>query len=80
MFWFNKNLSFGYIKSEHSNLELSKKNLFIEIEKIKYQAEVLLKPLKQTDFKKIWLKILIFVFKHDYCFNYPWKKIMIIIH
>jgi 4-methylaminobutanoate oxidase (formaldehyde-forming) len=52
-FNFNKNLSFGYIKSEHSNLELSKKNLFIEIEKIKYPAEVLLNPLKQTDFKKI---------------------------
>ena len=52
-FNFNKNLSFGYIKSDHSNLELSKKNLFIEIEKIKYPAEVLLKPLKQTDFKKI---------------------------
>jgi 4-methylaminobutanoate oxidase (formaldehyde-forming) len=52
-FNFNKNLSFGYIKSEHSNLELSKKNLYIEIEKIKYPAEVLLNPLKQTDFKKI---------------------------
>jgi 4-methylaminobutanoate oxidase (formaldehyde-forming) len=52
-FNFNKNLSFGYIKSEHSNLELSKKNLFIEIEKIKYPAEVLLNPLKQTKFKKI---------------------------
>tara|TARA_B100000900_G_scaffold6121_1_gene5219 strand:- start:975 stop:3419 length:2445 start_codon:yes stop_codon:yes gene_type:complete len=52
-FNFNKNLSFGYIKSDHSNLELSKKNLFIEIEKIKYPAELLLNPLKQTDFKKI---------------------------
>jgi 4-methylaminobutanoate oxidase (formaldehyde-forming) len=52
-FNFNKNLSFGYIKSDLSNLELSKKNLFIEIEKIKYPAEVLLNPLKQTDFKKI---------------------------
>ena len=52
-FNFNKNLSFGYIKSDYSNLELSKKNLFIEIEKIKYPAEVLLNPLKQTDFKKM---------------------------
>jgi 4-methylaminobutanoate oxidase (formaldehyde-forming) len=52
-FNFNKNLAFGYIKSDHSNLELSKKNLFIEIEKIKYPAEVLLNPLKQTDFKKM---------------------------
>jgi 4-methylaminobutanoate oxidase (formaldehyde-forming) len=52
-FNFNKNLSFGYIKSDHSNLELSKKNLFIEIEKIRYPAELLLNPLKQTDFKKM---------------------------
>ena len=27
-------------------------NLFIEIEKIKYPAELLLKPLKKTNFKK----------------------------
>ena len=32
-FNFKKNLSFGYIKSDFNNEELSKKNLFIEIEK-----------------------------------------------
>ena len=52
-FNFKKNLSFGYIKSDYSNEELTKKNLFIEIEKNKYSAEILLKPLKQTDFKNL---------------------------
>ena len=52
-FNYNKNLSFGYIKTGLTNEELSKKNLYIEIEKTKYPAELLLKPLKQTDFKKI---------------------------
>ena len=52
-FNYNKNLSFGYIKSDLSNEELSKKNLYIEIEKNKYSAEILLKPLKQTDFKNL---------------------------
>ena len=52
-FNYNKNLSFGYIKTSLTNEELSKKSLYIEIEKTKYPAELLLKPLKQTDFKKI---------------------------
>ena len=52
-FNYNKNLSFGYINSELSNEQLIDKNLFIEIEKIKYKAELLLKPLKQGNFKKI---------------------------
>jgi len=52
-FNYNKNLSFGYIKSDLSNIELNEIDLFIEIEKKKYQAEILLKPLKQTNFKKI---------------------------
>jgi 4-methylaminobutanoate oxidase (formaldehyde-forming) len=52
-FNYNKNLSFGYIKSDFSNEELLKKNLYIEIEKNKYSAEILLKPLKQTDFKNL---------------------------
>ena len=50
-FNFNKNLSFGYINSELSDNEISKKNLYIEIEKRKYDANLLLKPLKQNDFK-----------------------------
>ena len=52
-FNYNKNLSFGYINSELSNEQLIDKNLFIEIEKIKYKAELLLKPLKKGNFKKI---------------------------
>ena len=52
-FNYNKNLSFGYINSNLSNLELNELELFVEVEKKKYQAEILLKPLKQSDFKKI---------------------------
>jgi len=52
-FNYNKNLSFGYIKSDLSNDELNKLDLFIEIEKKKYQIDILKKPLKQSNFKKI---------------------------
>jgi len=52
-FNYNKNLSFGYINSHLSNMELNDMNIFIEIEKKKYQAEILLRPLKQSNFKKI---------------------------
>jgi 4-methylaminobutanoate oxidase (formaldehyde-forming) len=52
-FNFNKNLSFGYIKSNLGNEELFKKNIYIEIEKKKHLAEILPKPLKQSNFKTI---------------------------
>ena len=52
-FNFNKNLSFGYIKSDLTNDELNKKNIYIEIEKKKYAAKVIFKSLKDTNFKKI---------------------------
>ena len=52
-FNYNKNLSFGYINSEFSNEQLVDKNLYIEIEKKKYPAELLLKPLKTHNFKNI---------------------------
>jgi len=52
-FNYNKNLSFGYINSHLTNIELNKMEIFIEIEKKKYQAEILLRPLKQSNFKKI---------------------------
>jgi 4-methylaminobutanoate oxidase (formaldehyde-forming) len=52
-FNYNKNLSFGYINSEFSNDQLIDKNLYIEIEKKKYPAELLTKPLKQHKFKNI---------------------------
>ena len=41
-----KNLSFGYVKSEYSNEELAKMNLYIEVAKQKYQAVVETKSLK----------------------------------
>ena len=52
-FNFNKNLSFGYIKSELSNEQLGDKNLYIEVEKMKYKAHLITKPLKDRNFKNI---------------------------
>ena len=52
-FNYNKNLSFGYIKSDFSNEELQDKNIYIEIEKKKYPAQILLNPLKQLNFKTV---------------------------
>jgi len=52
-FNFDKNLSFGYINSDISNEKLQDENIFIEIEKKKYQAKLLLYPLKKTNFKTI---------------------------
>ena len=52
-FNFKKNLSFGYIKTDLTNEELLKKNLYIEVEKKKYEAQILLKPLKQNNFKNL---------------------------
>ena len=48
-----KNLTFGYIKTHLSNKELLGKKLFIEVAKVKYPLELLLKPLKTNDYKKI---------------------------
>jgi len=52
-FNYNKNLSFGYIETHLTNKELNEMDLFIEVEKKKYQVKILLKPLKNTNFKKI---------------------------
>tara|TARA_B100001057_G_scaffold230888_1_gene231118 strand:+ start:169 stop:2613 length:2445 start_codon:yes stop_codon:yes gene_type:complete len=52
-FNYNKNLSFGYIKSELSNEQLIDKNLYIEVEKTKYKAHLITKPLKDRNFKNI---------------------------
>ena len=52
-FNYNKNLSFGYINSELTNEQLVDKNLYIEIEKKKYPAELIEKPLKLHNFKNI---------------------------
>ena len=45
-FNFKKNLSFGYVTSDHTNEELSKMDLYIEVAKQKYPAKVEITPLK----------------------------------
>ncbi len=52
-FNFKKNLAFGYIKNIYSNDEILKNEIFIEIEKQKYRAQLIQKPLKQSNFKNI---------------------------
>jgi glycine cleavage system aminomethyltransferase T/glycine/D-amino acid oxidase-like deaminating enzyme len=45
-FNYNKNLSFGYVKTDHSNDELIKMDLYIEVANQKYGAKVEFVPLK----------------------------------
>ncbi|MDA8532566.1 FAD-dependent oxidoreductase, partial [Candidatus Pelagibacter bacterium] len=45
-FNFKKNLSFGYVTSNHTNEALSKMDLYIEVAKQKYPAMVEITPLK----------------------------------
>jgi len=52
-FCFDKNLSFGYVNSGNTIETLTDRNLFIEVEKIKYPVEILSKPLNTKDFRKI---------------------------
>ena len=52
-FNFNKNLTFGYIKTDLTNKELVGKELFVEVEKQKHPISVQLEPLKRTDFKNL---------------------------
>ena len=52
-FNYKKNLAFGYIKNDIFNTGSKKEDFYIEIEKIKYPAEFLEKPLKRTNFKTI---------------------------
>ena len=47
-FNYNKNLSFGYIKNDYSDEELSKMDLYIEVAKKKYPAVVEINPLKDN--------------------------------
>ena len=49
-FCFNKNLSFGYIQKNKLD-ELKNKKIYIEVEKKKYLAKLLDKPLNQKNFK-----------------------------
>ena len=50
-FNFKKNLTFGYISNDFSNEQLKNSELFIEVEKKKYEIEIINEPLKQTNFK-----------------------------
>ena len=50
-FNYNKNLSFGYVKSKHSNEELAKMDLYIEVAKQKYPVKVELSPLKNRNIR-----------------------------
>ena len=52
-FNFKKNLAFGYIKNEFSNDELISNKIYIEVEKKKFKAELLLQPLKKNKYKEI---------------------------
>jgi len=52
-FNYNRNLSFGYINSELTNEQLLGRDIYIEIEKKKYEAQLILKPLNQGNYKNI---------------------------
>ncbi len=52
-FNFKKNLAFGYIDNMLTVDELLGNDLFIEVEKQKYQAQLIQKPLKHSNFKNI---------------------------
>ena len=50
-FNYNKNLLFGYVSTDLKIEDLINKKIEVEIEKIKYKASVLLKPLKDPKIK-----------------------------
>jgi len=52
-FNYNKNLAFGYVNSALSKEELAKENIYIEVEKKKYQASIILKPLNNKNIRSI---------------------------
>ena len=52
-FNFNKNLAFGYVSSKLSIEDLAKEDLFIEVEKKKYPASIILKPLNSKNIRTI---------------------------
>ena len=52
-FNFKKNLAFGYIKNHFSDEEVINSEFYIEVEKKKYSAEILINPLKNNNFKNI---------------------------
>ena len=52
-FNFKKNLAFGYVKNEVFDNKFSENEIFIEIEKIKYPAQFITKPLKINNYKNL---------------------------
>ena len=50
-FCYEKNLSFGYVNYGNSYETLNDKNVFIEVEKIKYPVNILKKPLNQKNYR-----------------------------
>ena len=52
-FNFNTNLSFGYVNSGNTKDSLKGKNIYIEVEKSKYVAEVLDSPLNNKNYKNL---------------------------
>ena len=52
-FNFNKNLAFGYVNTNLTKENLVNENLFIEVEKKKYQASIILKPLNSKNIRDI---------------------------
>ena len=50
-FNYSKNLLFGYVSTDFAVEELVNKKIEVEIEKVKYKASLLLKPLKDPKIK-----------------------------
>ncbi len=50
-FYYDKNISFGYINLSNSIEKLMKNKIFIEVEKKKYPVKILDKPLNQKNFR-----------------------------
>ena len=50
-FCFNKNLSFGYVNSGNTKESLKDKNIYIEVEKKKYLANILEMPLNTKNYR-----------------------------
>ena len=50
-FNYNKNLLFGYVSTDLKIEDIASKKIEVEIEKIKYKASILLKPLKDPKIK-----------------------------
>ena len=44
---------FGYLISDLNNEDLAKKKLYVEVEKTHYLLELLIRPLKNDDYKNI---------------------------